>query len=178
MYVFLSGQQQRGRESGRGLGKLGWREEGGKGASFCCTDNSSPQIWGRGLQRWPKGRRVETSGSSLYHQRVPLLWHRYASIFILHLLSLSLSFFASLKKWRRDLHNFSGVSPSHLLFALFCPQLHLRHLPSQKKKSLPGLCLQRARVRKRARRESDLGRGQVACFPSSIKFLWGSFDCS
>lgn len=136
MYFFLE-QQQRGRESGRGLGKLGWREgRRERGASFCHWPTQPPksgagEAWGR----WPKGRRGRTSGpyTPLPPEVLSLLWHRYANVFILNLLSVS--FFASLKKWRRDLHNFSGVSPSRLPVRPLLPSTpSLRHptLPPKK----------------------------------------------
>lgn len=136
MYFFLE-QQQRGRESGRGLGKLGWRE-GRRERERPATGQLSPPNLGQG-KLGEGGPRVGGVGPRdlihLCHQKSSLLWHRYANVFILNLLSVSLSFFASLKKWRRDLHNFSGVSPSHLPVRPLLPSTpSLRHpiLPPKK----------------------------------------------
>lgn len=84
MYFFLE-QQQRGRESGRGLGKLGWREgRRERGASFCHWPTQPPksgagEAWGR----WPKAGRGRTSGpcTPLSPEVLSLLWHRYANVF-------------------------------------------------------------------------------------------------
>lgn len=176
MYFFLE-QQQRGRESGRGLGKLGWREgRRERGASFCHWPTQPPKSWaGEAWGRWPKAGRGRTLGTCtpLSPEVLSLLWHRYANVFILNLLSVSLSFFASLKKWRRDLHNFSGVSPSRLPVRPLLPSTpSLRHptLPP-KKKSLPGLSLQRARVRAGKARERPRSWASSLFLRPSIKFL-------
>ena len=138
MYVFLSGAAAAREGEWEGTGETG--VEGGKeGKGASCHWPTQPPKSGAGEAwgRWPKGRRGRTSGpyTPLSPEVLSLLWHRYANVFILNLLSVSLSFFASLKKWRRDLHNFSGVSPSHLPVRPLLPSTpSLRHpiLPPKK----------------------------------------------
>lgn len=48
MYFFQELQQQRGRESGRGLGKLGWREGRREGERPSATGQLSPPNLGQG----------------------------------------------------------------------------------------------------------------------------------
>lgn len=65
----------------------------GKGSVLLPLANSAPQIWGRaGWGRWSACGRGRTSGphTPLSSEVLSLLWHRYASSFILNLLSISI----------------------------------------------------------------------------------------
>lgn len=145
MYVFLSGAAAAAREGGwEGTGKAG--VEGGKEGKesvLLPLANSAPQIWGReDWGRWSSRGRGRTSGphTPLSSGVFSLLWHRYASAFIL-IYCLYLFIFASLKKWRTDLHKLSGTSPSHLPpYPPLPPTPSLRHpAPTPQKRSHSGV---------------------------------------
>lgn len=89
-----SSSSEGGREGGRGLGKLGWREgRRERGSVLLPLANSAPQIWGRAAWgKWSACGRGRTSGphTPLSSEVLSLLWHRYASSFILNLLSISI----------------------------------------------------------------------------------------
>lgn len=156
-------------------GSWGGGREGGKGERPSATGQLSPPNLGQGKLGEGGPRLGGVGPRDLVH-----LCHQKSSLCFgtdmqtsLNLLSVSLSFFASLKKWRRDLHNFSGVSPSRLPVRPLLPSTpSLRHptLPP-KKKSLPGLCLQRARVRAGKARERPRSWASSLFLRPSIKFL-------
>lgn len=168
MYFFQE-QQQRGREGvGGDWGSWGGGREGGKGERPSATGQLSPPNLGVG-QLGEGGLRVGGGGprtSYTFIIRSPLfaLAQICKLLYFKFIVYIYLSFFASLKKWRRDQHKLSGASPSRLpAHPPMPPTPSLRH-PAPPKEVTPGLCLQRARVRAGKERASDLGRGQVACF--------------
>lgn len=95
MYVFLSGAAAA--REGRWEGTEEAGVEGGKegnGSVLLPLANSAPQIWGRGgLEKVDYEQEgVELRDlKHLHHQpQESSLWHRYTSVFILNLLSVSI----------------------------------------------------------------------------------------